>query len=63
MKPQDVVKFAGTKRAAFRMAGVTRMTWWTWEQTEQIPIEHQCLIEIVSAGVLRADRKALLEMS
>ena len=59
MTPEEVVKHCRTKSAAYKLAQVTRMTWYWWEQYDEIPIERQCLIEIATQGKLKADRRLL----
>jgi DNA-binding transcriptional regulator YdaS (Cro superfamily) len=58
MRPREVVNHFGTIAAAARVLMVSSPSISQWLDAGVIPIDRQCQIEIITNGVLRADRAA-----
>lgn len=56
MKKSDAIKHFGTQTALARALGIGKASVGQWDE---IPLDRQCQIEILTAGALKADRHRL----
>jgi hypothetical protein len=57
MKKTDAIRHFGSQAALARALGIKRASVHSWG--EEIPLDRQCQLEVVTDGKLRADRALL----